>query len=96
MFVRLTADDHRITVLVQDDGVGFDVAEGLTRLGCYGLGGMQERAERIGGILRVESAPAKGTQVQLDVDNITFRKGHQADSVQSVTPRNHQEREIIA
>lgn len=47
---------------VSDDGVGFDV--GRPRTG-YGLLGMEERAGLLGGTLHIDSAPGRGTRVQL-------------------------------
>jgi signal transduction histidine kinase len=51
-----------------DNGRGFD-AEALhaspTNNGHWGLRGMWERAERIGGKLAFTSAPDKGTAVQI-------------------------------
>jgi two-component system, NarL family, sensor histidine kinase YdfH len=57
---------ERLQVLVQDDGVGFRVPEGPARAGCFGLMGMRERAESIGGVLRVESESGVGTRVLLE------------------------------
>jgi len=37
------------------------------REGHWGLAGMRERATRIGGILKISSNPADGTEVQLSV-----------------------------
>jgi NarL family two-component system sensor histidine kinase YdfH len=66
--VRLGQNDEGIQVLIQDDGLGFDPQEGLARPGCFGLAGMKERAQRMGGVLQVESAPGKGTSVILGVE----------------------------
>jgi NarL family two-component system sensor histidine kinase YdfH len=88
VLVRLTANDG-VTLLVQDDGVGFDVAEGLARPDCYGLAVMQERAERIGGILHVESMPGYGTRVELDVRNPDHGVG-------TVSPQVQPEQEVTA
>jgi two-component system sensor histidine kinase DegS len=55
---------------IEDAGVGFDVEQlqrvAHTRKGL-GLINMQERADVLGGTLRVESAPQRGTRVQLSV-----------------------------
>ena len=73
VLVRLAQSSEGFQVLVQDDGVGFDPAEGLERPGCFGLAGMQERAQRVGGVLRVESAPGRGTRVVLEIGETVRR-----------------------
>jgi signal transduction histidine kinase len=57
-----------VRLLVRDDGAGVDpeVLQ-VGRLGHYGLSGMRERAERVGGRLRLWSAPGAGTEVELVV-----------------------------
>jgi signal transduction histidine kinase len=45
-----------VAVIVEDDGIGFDV-EAAQRSGRLGLAGMQERAELRGGRLTIESRP---------------------------------------
>jgi signal transduction histidine kinase len=54
---------------VSDDGVGFDPATTPERAGPvgYGLPGMQQRAELLGGQLTAESRPGRGTVVRLRV-----------------------------
>ena len=66
--VRLACDAGRFAVTVQDDGLGFDPAGVRGRPGFYGLVGMQERAERAGGSLSVDSAPGRGTTVVLRLE----------------------------
>ena len=53
---------------VADDGCGFE-AEQMTRspAGHFGLLGMRERAEKIGGVLKIRSAPGAGTKVELSL-----------------------------
>jgi signal transduction histidine kinase len=59
---------NRLRVLVQDNGCGID-AQLLQsgKAGHWGLKGMRERAERIGGKLNLFSNPEAGTQVVLTV-----------------------------
>jgi signal transduction histidine kinase len=47
---------------VEDNGVGFDVAEALSR-GRLGLLGMRERAQMLGGVFTVVSKPGRGAKV---------------------------------
>jgi NarL family two-component system sensor histidine kinase YdfH len=65
--VRLARQGDGLEVIVRDDGKGFGAVEGQDRSGCFGLAGMKERAERMGGELRIESRSGKGTTVILSV-----------------------------
>jgi signal transduction histidine kinase len=56
--VRDIGDD--VELLVRDDGRGYDTS--VASAG-YGLVGMRERAELLGGVLEVTSAPGAGTTV---------------------------------
>ena len=61
--VSLRYDSKTLTLTIADDGRGFDVATvNDTR---YGLKGLRERAEMIGGMLEIDSIPQKGTTVRL-------------------------------
>jgi signal transduction histidine kinase len=66
MWVRLTGTDGRVVLEVRDDGVGFDPDAAAVRSRRLGLTSMEERAERLGGRLSVESAPGAGTTVRLE------------------------------
>jgi signal transduction histidine kinase len=63
--VEVCERGRRVEAVVQDDGVGFNVVESLSRRGDRGLGliGMRERAETLGGQVRVVSSAGAGTQV---------------------------------
>jgi signal transduction histidine kinase len=63
--VRLGAVGGRAALEVADDGVGFEPA--LRGGDGFGLPGMRERVERLGGSLRIESAPGAGTRVRAEV-----------------------------
>lgn len=52
---------------VQDDGVGFDPGEALERAApTAGILGMQERAEYLGGHMRMETSAGAGTRVHVE------------------------------
>jgi signal transduction histidine kinase len=66
--VEAKADDDTIHVIVRDDGAGFEMGEQRgTESGHFGIHGMRERAERLGGSLRIESRPGAGTTVHAEV-----------------------------
>lgn len=58
-------NNHRTTLIVQDDGIGFDPLKNPA--GRFGLVGMRERAELAGGTLKIESVEGKGTKVVLEI-----------------------------
>jgi len=64
--VRLTGDAEHIELAVTDDGVGFDVDRARTReaAGHFGLRGLRERAERVGGTVEISSEKRRGTTVR--------------------------------
>jgi signal transduction histidine kinase len=62
--VHLQLDEKTARLEVYDDGVGFVPATGKGK-GRPGLRGMQERAERIGAALKIDSSPGQGTHVRV-------------------------------
>ena len=71
--IALTQQNGQILLLVQDDGAGFEVSEKLGNLSSsegFGLSGMLERAELIGGVIDITSQVGVGTQVQLAFPSI--------------------------
>jgi two-component system sensor kinase len=64
--ILLASSDDSLRVVVEDDGVGFDM--GLIGQGeSLGLIGMRERTQLIGGRLTVDSKPGHGTTVMVEV-----------------------------
>ena len=67
--VELRYDERQLRLRVRDDGKGIDL-EFLNpggRSGHFGLHGMRERAELLGGKLTVWSAPGSGTEIELNI-----------------------------
>ncbi|MGE5289342.1 MAG: GAF domain-containing protein [Micromonosporaceae bacterium] len=65
--VRLTARDETIVLEVEDDGKGFAPAALMGQQAGvgYGVPGMRERAELLGGRLELQSCPGHGTVLRL-------------------------------
>ncbi|HUJ93095.1 MAG TPA: GAF domain-containing protein [Gaiellaceae bacterium] len=63
--VVLTRKDDSVSVVVEDDGVGFEPAR--ERDGGIGLAGMRERVALLGGRLAIESRPGAGTTFVAEV-----------------------------
>jgi signal transduction histidine kinase len=61
--IALSSKADRVSLTIQDNGAGFDLDE--SRPGHLGLGIMQERAQRIGAQLTIDSAKGQGTSVTL-------------------------------
>ena len=63
--VRLNYASDEITLGVMDAGKGFDPNEPLSPPRGWGLEGMRERVESVGGQLNLYSAPGRGTTVEV-------------------------------
>jgi signal transduction histidine kinase len=74
---------HAVELTIRDDGRGFDPANRPgTRQGHFGIEGMSERVERLGGTIRIESRPGAGTTVVVRVPAIAATP----DGLASATP----------
>jgi signal transduction histidine kinase len=66
--VSLHLAAHNLHLRIGDNGRGFNQQDVFSsRAGHFGLIGMRERAERLGGELRLESNPGAGTEVEVTV-----------------------------
>ncbi|HEX4319919.1 MAG TPA: two-component regulator propeller domain-containing protein [Acidobacteriaceae bacterium] len=91
--VRLKCDPRSVVLTVADNGLGFDpvTQEINPRVGHWGLRGMKERAEVIGGYFECQSKPNKGTQVVVTVPaHRAYRKNSagRKELDDSVTPES--------
>jgi signal transduction histidine kinase len=64
--VLLQGQEPSVCLEISDDGAGF-LLDDARKCGGFGLHGMAERAQRIGGQLHIDSAPGKGTTVRIEV-----------------------------
>jgi signal transduction histidine kinase len=61
--VLLDVRSDRASLIIEDDGAGFDPEHPTGTRQRFGISGMRERATLAGGTLDLESAPGKGTTV---------------------------------
>jgi signal transduction histidine kinase len=76
-WVQLSFKDEGLTVLIRDNGQGFNVPESpaeFAEKGHFGLLGLQERAEIIGAELSIASRPGQGTTISIRLFNSTLAK----------------------
>ena len=68
IWVKLHMEARKIYLRIVDNGRGFDQQDVFSDLaGHFGVIGMRERAERLGGKLNLKSRPGEGTEVEVTV-----------------------------
>ena len=74
---EISYDSRQFRLRIRDNGQGIDpkILEAGGRSGHWGLQGMQERSQKIGGQLRFWSRPETGTEVELTVPGATAYQG---------------------
>ena len=68
--VTLRTENGRFSLLVKDDGIGFDPSQLESKADSMGMVSMRERAEQHGGTLKVESHPGEGTLIRVDIPSV--------------------------
>jgi signal transduction histidine kinase/ligand-binding sensor domain-containing protein len=69
--IKIMAERNNVVVEITDDGYGFEaLSETAIPSGHWGLLGMQERAEQLGGQFRIHSEMNKGTTVRASLPNV--------------------------
>jgi signal transduction histidine kinase len=89
--LSLTFGTDALMLRVEDDGRGFDSSQVLADpigAGAYGLAGMNERLELLGGQLAIESSPGAGTVVQVCIPLDETHESHQCPRVAGKERRN--------
>jgi ligand-binding sensor domain-containing protein/signal transduction histidine kinase len=70
--VQMQFSSKALEMLIQDDGRGFELVADFPENGHYGLQGMMERVQRLGGTLSIESRPHRGTSVSATIPRASF------------------------
>ena len=65
--ISLQKPEDKIVLIIEDDGVGFDIEENINQTQGLGLIGMGERAALINGEIEIESAIGNGTTIYIRV-----------------------------
>jgi signal transduction histidine kinase len=67
--IHLSRVDGDLHCLIHDDGIGFDAPSVIscTMHGSLGLIGIRERLNAVGGTLQIDSAPGRGTKLQVKI-----------------------------
>ncbi len=65
--ILLVYQSQEITLKIEDSGIGFNPVQSFAPPRGWGLAGMRERIESVGGQLIIESEPGKGTIVEVAV-----------------------------
>ena len=73
VWVSLQSLDHRLDVIVQDKGRGFD-PDKVTRSGGFGLLSIRERLLPFHGRLEIDAAPGKGARMRISVPRKRMNK----------------------
>jgi signal transduction histidine kinase len=64
--VQMTREDHKVLVVVEDDGIGIQTRSSSHNR-SFGLAGIKERIAVLGGVSRVISSKGKGTRIEITV-----------------------------
>jgi signal transduction histidine kinase len=87
--IDLASTNDLFTMIVQDDGIGFDLEE-AKRKGGNGLLNLEHRAEKIGAAIEFRTAPGRGTIVLLSAKIPRLRYGRVIDKfVSYITSNSH-------
>lgn len=70
--VSIEESEGKLSLLIKDDGIGFNVEKvlkGDEQRESLGLSGMKERAELVGGTFKINSAQGRGTEIRVEIQN---------------------------
>ena len=68
VFLKFSFINGKTTVLLRDDGVGFDL-DGFNLSQSSGLKNIVDRVEGLGGSIKIQSTPGEGTSIRIDLED---------------------------
>jgi signal transduction histidine kinase len=68
VLLSVNCDADEILMEIKDNGLGFDISSAFP--GHLGLHTMRERATRLNGLLEIESASGRGTQIRVHIPHV--------------------------
>ncbi len=82
--IRINYGPREVTIQIKDAGIGFDPHQELIPPHGWGLAGMRERVDAVGGVFIINSTPGKGTcievRVPLNVKSVEARRDDHGES----------------
>jgi signal transduction histidine kinase len=74
--LTLRTEGDRLIMQISDRGAGFGVAQAMARPAAtgFGLASMRQRIAMIGGEIRIDSAPGRGTTIRIEVPASAMRQ----------------------
>lgn len=65
--MQLVQDNDRVSLIVQDNGIGFNPAE-LNENNSSGIRNIRSRVDSLGGVFSIDSEPGSGTEVTIEIN----------------------------
>ena len=84
--IRLCFSPQQVVLSIRDEGTGFHLNGKKPLSRGWGLAGMRERAESVGGELKLSSNPGRGTLVEVAVPIGEFIQGRAEESIHEHHP----------
>lgn len=66
--ISVRNEKNKVTLLIQDHGVGFDITENSKAITSFGMKTLKERTQILGGKMIIDSTKGNGTSIWLELD----------------------------